>query len=168
MVKFNISDIIQTIIFNLDPSKIFEYTKKNPVKYGTIVIVVVIFILVSIYFYNNYIKPLINRTYVSNKEYIKSGPPDEVTIFFFYTEWCPYCKKAKPEWNAFKEKVENTHYNQTIIFREIDCDQEAKLAEKYNVEGYPTIKLVWKEDIYEYDAKPDRQHLVDFLNGSIN
>ena len=154
-------------MFNVQPSKILEHINKNPVRYGTIALIIFIFIVISIYFYNTYVKPLVNRTYVSNKEYIKGQPSDEVTIFLFYTEWCPYCKKAKPEWNAFKEKVENTHYEQKIIFREIDCDQDPKLAEKYNVEGYPTIKLVWKDNIYEYDAKPDRSNLIDFLNGSI-
>ena len=155
-------------MFNIQPSILLEHVNKNPVKYGTIVIIIFLFIVVSIYFYNNYVKPLINRKYVSNKEYIKSQPSDEITILYFYTEWCPYCKKAKPEWYAFKEKVENTHYKQTIIFREIDCDQEPKLAEKYNIEGYPTIKLIWKDNIYEYDAKPDRGNLIEFLNGTIN
>lgn len=152
----------------LQINKLLENINKNPVRYGTIVMIILIFIFVSIYFYNNYVKPLVDKNYVSNKEYIKSQGSDIVTIYYFYTEWCPYCKKARPEWNAFKEKVESRHYTQTILFREIDCDQESKLAEKYNVEGYPTIKIVWKDNIYDYDAKPDRSHLMEFLNGTIN
>jgi thiol-disulfide isomerase/thioredoxin len=154
-------------MFKIPAEKMIDHIIKNPVRYGTFVMIILIFILVSIYFYNNYIKPLINKDYVPNKEYKKPELSKEVSIYYFYTEWCPYCKKAQPEWDAFKSKVENTHYEQHIIFREIDCDQESKLAEKYNVEGYPTIKIIWKDDIYDYDAKPDRGHLMDFLNGTI-
>lgn len=148
-------------------SKTYEHVMKNKIMFSSIFIISIIFICISIYFYNHYIKPIINASYVSNKEYIEKEQSNEVTIYLFYTEWCPYCKKAKPEWDTFKEKVENTNYSQTIIFREIDCDQEVNLAEKYNIEGYPTIKLIWRDNVYEYDAKPDHNRLIEFLEGSI-
>ena len=36
---------------------------------------------------------------------------------------------------------------------EIDADKNAEMADKYKVEGYPTIKLVYGNQIIEYDAK---------------
>jgi len=35
---------------------------------------------------------------------------------------------------------------------------------KYNVEGYPTIKLIKDGQVIEYDAKPDKPTLVQFFN----
>jgi|TARA_B110000285_G_C15033091_1_gene567788 thioredoxin-like negative regulator of GroEL len=54
-----------------------------------------------------------------------------------------------------------------IKFIEIDCDKETAVAEKFKVEGYPTIKLVNKNQIIEYDAKPDLDTLRLFLEKSL-
>ena len=37
---------------------------------------------------------------------IRNEHPDEemVTLYFFGVEWCPHCKHAKPEWDAFVEE----------------------------------------------------------------
>ena len=56
---------------------------------------------------------------------------------------------------------------QRIKFIEIDCDKETAVAEKFKVEGYPTIKLVNKNQIIEYDAKPDLDTLRLFLEKSL-
>ena len=48
----------------------------------------------------------------SNK---KSLNNEDVLIMYFYTDWCPYCKKAEPEWEKFKQYVKNIN-NTKIIF----------------------------------------------------
>ena len=49
----------------------------------------------------------------------------------------------------------------------MDCEKSSGLANRYKVEGYPTIKLVYNDDIYNYDAKPNESNLIDFLDGSL-
>jgi thioredoxin-like negative regulator of GroEL len=49
----------------------------------------------------------------------------------------------------------------------VDCDKEAALAEKFNVQGYPTIKLVKGNQVIEYDAKPEKDTLMEFLHTSL-
>ena len=142
----------------------------NKLYFLFILMITIIFIIIGIYGYNNYVKPLINKNYVANKEFIDNTPGDDVLIYFFYTDWCPYCKKAKPEWEAFKDGVNNnamydSSYN--IIFEEVDCDKNPGLANTYKVEGYPTIKLVYQEKTYDYDAKPDADNLIRFLDSSL-
>ena len=88
-----------------------------------------------------------------------------VELYYFYTTWCPYCVKARPEWNKFKTYWENKKKNNhTLIFSEIDCDQNESLASKYEVETYPCIKLIKDEKVYDYDAKPTLENLNKFLN----
>ena len=88
--------------------------------------------------------------------------------FYFYTNWCPYCKKAKPEWEKLKSEYENKSINgTTIYFREIDCEKDEKTPEQYKVEAYPTIKLVTNGKVIEYDAKPNYETLNEFLNTSL-
>ena len=49
----------------------------------------------------------------------------------------------------------------------IDCDQDKKTADSYNVEGYPTIKLERGTQVVEYDAKPELSTLKLFLEDSL-
>ena len=51
-----------------------------------------------------------------------------------------------------------------IVFKDIDCDQDAATADKFKVTGYPSIKLVYDNKIYDYDAKPNKDTLIQFLN----
>jgi hypothetical protein len=46
---------------------------------------------------------------------------------------------------------------------EIDCETNVAMANKYNVVGYPTIKLVKNDKVFEYDAKPELESLNQFL-----
>jgi thioredoxin-like negative regulator of GroEL len=37
------------------------------------------------------------------------------------------------------------------------------LADKFKIEGFPTIKLVKDGQVIEYDAKPDKDRIKEFL-----
>lgn len=132
-----------------------------------ILFIVVLFISVCIYVYNSYVEPRLNPSYVANKEFVEDDTK-EAELLFFYTDWCPYCKKAKPVWNELKEKYQNEPINNTkVYFKEIDCDQNEKMADEYNIEGYPTIKLIKDGEVVEYDAKPNLENLEKFLHTAL-
>ena len=129
----------------------------TPLKIG---LAIVVFAVLAIIAYNVY------------KNRCKEGmstPADEeekvCELFFFYTEWCPYCKKAKPEWEKFKAPLENTSREEyKFVFHDVDCDKDEALASKYNVVGYPTIKLLKDGKITEYDAKTSVSTLNAFVD----
>ena len=54
-----------------------------------------------------------------------------------------------------------------IIFTEINCTNETpdveKMVNTYKIEGYPTIKLLKDGQIVEFDAKPTKSNLEQFL-----
>jgi len=136
------------------------------------VVLVVIFILIALYVYRNYLSKIITPKYVANKEFIPKSEADkqnkQADLYFFYTTWCPYCKKAFPEWNRLKEKLENgTIKDYQVNFYEIDCDKNKELADEQKIEGYPTIKLIVNGQTIEYDAKPNYDTLMQFLNSSL-
>jgi len=126
-------------------------------------------ILLSYFIYNKYILPEIKKNHVLNKEFTIKGNENskDILIIYFKTEWCPYCKKARPEWDKFVEYVNNINTSETydfeIITSVVDCDKQTSIADKYEIEGYPTIKLIKNKEIYEYDAKPNKEHLIEFL-----
>jgi thiol-disulfide isomerase/thioredoxin len=134
-----------------------------------ILLVSIIFIIAAIYTYKQYVTPRTNPSYVANKEYIaESDPSNVVDLYFFYTNWCPHCKTAKPIWSSFKDEIgENKVKGYKINFIEVDCEKETSVADKFNVVGYPTIKLIKGNEIVEYDAKPDKATLLEFLESSL-
>ena len=56
----------------------------------------------------------------------------------------------------------------TLVFTEIDCSKETedmkKTTAEYEIEGYPTIKLIKDGQVIEYDAKPDKDTIEKFIN----
>ena len=123
-------------------------------------------------FYIKVIKPITQPGYKANKEIIDTGvdSPDSdiIDIFYFYTTWCPYCKKARPEWDKFRSQWEDSGFSgYTVNFAEIDCDVNEAAADKYNVDGYPTIKMVKNKKVIDYDAKPELSSLNQFLKSSL-
>ena len=129
---------------------------------------VVTFACASLYVYTQYVKPKMNTTYVDNKEFVKDNDVniESVNLYFFYTSWCPHCKTAFPIWDSLKND-NKTIKGTTINYIEIDCDNDSDTAEKFKVEGYPTIKLEKGNTVIEYDAKPDIDTLLQFLNTSL-
>jgi thiol-disulfide isomerase/thioredoxin len=132
----------------------------------------IFFILISIFVYYYYVKPSLNPTYTANSEKRngqEEGSSNEAELMFFYTDWCPHCKTAKPDWAEVKAEYENKTINgYHIIFTEVNCttesDEVEKLMNKYKIEGYPTIKLLKDGQIIEYDAKPSKDTIIQFLN----
>lgn len=86
-------------------------------------------------------------------------------LYLFKTDWCPHCKRAVPVFESLKQEYDHKLVNgHRVLFRVVDCEQEPKIADKFKIEGYPTIKLVKDDQVIEYDAKPEKEHLVQFLS----
>ena len=67
-----------------------------------------------------------------------------------------------------KKKYEGKEINNTRVhFKYIDCEKNEDLADKYKIEGYPTIKLVKDNEIIEFDAKPREESLTQFLHSTL-
>ena len=135
------------------------------VQFLLILLIIVLFTIVSMFMYKRYVST--GKKYITNNEF-NSQPPGAITtadIYFFYTEWCPHCKTAKPVWADFKEQMNGKKVNGvSLVFIEVDCEKEKQLADQFNVKGYPTIKLVNNNQVIEYDAKPSKETLTQFLN----
>jgi len=132
---------------------------------------VILFSIIAIIYYFYYMLPQIKAKYQPNSENVpeSGGNGNTAELLFFYAEWCPHCKTAKPIWNDLKSEYENKTINgYKVVFTEINCSEETaeveKMMNQYNVEGYPTIKLLKDGQVIEYDAKPSKDTLVQFLN----
>lgn len=86
-------------------------------------------------------------------------------LFLFKVDWCPHCKQAKPIFDEVEKEQKGKPINgYTVTFTTVDCEAEPDMADKFKIEGYPTIKLVKDGQVIEYDAKPDKEKITEFLN----
>ena len=145
--------------------------KLSEYKWSIVGVIALIGVALILYFY--VFKPMsktqVNYSANSEHDTYSSRNGKDAEIMFFYVDWCPHCKTAKPAWNDVKSEYENKTINgYKVIFTEINCTEETaeveSLMNKYNIEGFPTIKLLKDGQVIEYDAKPTKETLTQFLN----
>jgi thiol-disulfide isomerase/thioredoxin len=169
-VNFN-----QSLPIGEDSSSVYSRIKSAGSRLNTttivIIVAVLLFAILAGFYYFYYVAPKMNAKYHPNSEQVPTGMGggNPAELLFFYANWCPHCKAAKPIWNELKSEYENKTINgYSVVFTEVDCSEETaeveKLMNQYNVEGYPTIKLLKEGQIIEYDAKPSKETLTQFLN----
>lgn len=54
----------------------------------------------------------------------------------FYAPWCGHCKNLAPEWEEAAQRLSGS-----VKLGAVDATENGQLAQKYGVQGYPTIKL---------------------------
>lgn len=156
----------------LEPLQTGAYNLLTDSRVWMILLVIIFFLFVAFYVYNKYVTPIVDKTYIPNNEFPmkdKADDVDEVDIYLFTVNWCPHSKKALPVWEELKAEYNQQIFNgYKLNFIQVDGEENQELADKYKVEGFPTIKLVKGTQIIEYDAKPTTEHLKEFLNSILS
>ena len=175
-VNFNSTSGMKLPVGGNEPTSILSRIKSAGGTMSTTAIItivaVILFGILALYYYFYYVAPNMKASYKPNSEKIPIGSApagSSAELLFFFADWCPHCKAAKPIWNDLKAEYENKTINgYNVIFTEVDCSNETaevdKMMNQYNIEGYPTIKLLKDGQVIEYDAKPSKATLTEFLN----
>jgi len=80
-------------------------------------------------------------------------------LYFFYADWCGYCKKFKPEWEKLKAEP-----NLGVQLEEVDCSNEAPaLAKEYDVKGFPTLILLNDGNKVTYEGERSADAIISFI-----
>jgi thiol-disulfide isomerase/thioredoxin len=140
--------------------------RANPMFAGLMVITVCVLIAASVYVFQS-MRPDLKTNLEPGSSSNRTS--SEAEIIFFYANWCPHCKEAKPHWEEIKKQYDGKTINgYTLVFTDVDCSEETpdvkKFTDEYEVEGFPTIKMVKDGQVIEYDAKPTKQTLEKFIN----
>ena len=104
---------------------------------------------------------------------IETTPPVEngmdesqAKFMFFYTPWCPWCKKAQQPWASFKEMLKNSHYmygGKKVVLEDINCDSDKGKSALYKITAYPTFKVETNMKVFEMSGKPTVENFRNFL-----
>lgn len=63
----------------------------------------------------------------------------EIVLVMFYAPWCGHCKKMKPEYVTAAKELSAEGRSKCLAM--VDCTVNPDVTEKYNIEGFPTLKL---------------------------
>ena len=96
-------------------------------------------------------------------------PVGSATLYFFYTNWCGYSKKAMPEWEKLEAKLKESPVFGTTRVKavRVDADQDRATTSLYGVEGYPTIKLETSSILTDYSGKRTSGEILSFLRDTL-
>lgn len=145
---------------------------------------ILVFLIILVFLYGGYQAYLMyGKQVLENKKHQDvanvNNRKGQAEILFFYAEWCPHCKKAKPEWLAFQEKYDKKVINgNELSCKEVDCTDDADnddseiaanqaLRDKFDIKGYPTIKLITEgeegKNVIDFDSKITSKGLETFV-----
>lgn len=63
----------------------------------------------------------------------------------FYAPWCSHCKALEPAWKQLAKKLQGR-----VRLAKVDCIAESWLSDQYDVESFPTIKLIADRHQYTF------------------
>jgi len=64
----------------------------------------------------------------------------------FYAPWCGHCKNLVPIWEQLAYNFEK------INVAKVDATVETGLASRFNVQSFPTLKLIYNKQVYDYTS----------------
>jgi thiol-disulfide isomerase/thioredoxin len=120
-------------------------------KIFNIKIITWIFIKISILFFIFFLN------FNSKEKYTEKT--NKQTIYNFNTTWCKYSRDFQPIWDQFEKE----NKNENLEIKDVKCDDENELCNKYPVRGYPTVILDTNGSVKEFSGKRTIEALTNFV-----
>ena len=89
-----------------------------------------------------------------NSDNFEQETKQGLKLIEFYTSWCGYCKKQKPELEAMEK----------IWIGQVDADKAPSIAAKYNVNAFPTFLIMKNgKELERISGMRNKEFLMDSI-----
>lgn len=92
------------------------------------------------------------------EKYIQENP---LILAEFFAPWCGYCKLLAPEFVKAADTLNESHPN--IKLAQIDCTKDEALCAQYEVQGYPTLKVIRGSNTEDYAGPREAEGIQEYM-----
>ena len=126
-------------------------------------IIIALIGLIIIMLFNN----LRNNRRIQNVQKIVNMTNNDSTpkIINFNASWCYWSKKLQPVWDNLTDSMRNKDIE--VLDIKCELDENKDLCNRYQIEGFPTIKLIVGNNIEDYNGDRSLEGLTKFIDDSI-
>ena len=80
----------------------------------------------------------------------------------FYAPWCGHCKSLAPIYASVAEELKD---EANIHVAKVDASEHRDLGTRFDIKGFPSIRMISKGKVFEYKGKRDKEHIVEWARG---
>jgi len=106
---------------------------------------------------------------LTSENYDKVMAGSEVVLVNFYADWCRFSNMLEPIWDEGADLVAAKLDSQRVLMAKVDCDKEDKLAKRFHISKYPTLKLMRNGQVAkkEYRGQRSAESFLKFLEEEV-
>lgn len=80
----------------------------------------------------------------------------------FYAPWCGHCKSLAPIYAAVANELKD---ETNIHVAKVDVPAHSDLGTRFDIKGFPSIRMISKGKVFEYKGKRDKDHILEWARG---
>eukprot|EP01036_Dinobryon_divergens_P035866 gene35866-46556_t len=103
---------------------------------------------------------ILNSSNFEHLTQISTGSTTGDWFVKFYAPWCGHCKTLAPAWEEIAQSLLGE-----VNVAKVDVPANQDLGRRFEIKGFPTLKLFSKGKSYTYKGKRDAESLIAFAKG---